>query len=264
MLTLDETIDPRTGRARHNYRFDGKLAPSVTTITRVLDKPALYGWYARTVAEAAAASPSLFDDLSRMGKEMMVAALTAAPDAARNKAADRGTEVHAWGQQLVHGEPVDPPDELRDHVEGYARWLDEFEPVPMYTEALIGNRAAWFVGKFDLLATIAGSTWLLDIKTGSIWPEVAVQLGGYAAAEIVCDPSGLELPMPAVDHIGVVAVTDHGTQLFEPCPVDLAVQWFLDVRAVYTGVRERSRKAFGVRLETPVTLAQIQDQGALF
>jgi len=60
---------------------------------------------------------------------------------------------------------------------------------------------------------IGDTRWLLDWKTSKgVYGETALQTAAYAGAEFY-DDDGVETPLPEVDRIGVVHITEAGTQM---------------------------------------------------
>lgn len=218
---------------RHLYRLDGKPVMGVTTLlSKGLPKPALVRWSANTVAAYVADNPDAVDQLRAMGREPMYAALKGIPWSERDKAAARGTEVHAFGEQVVHGTEVEVPEHIAGHVEGYVKFLDEHKVSPVLTEKMVANRQHWYAGTFDLVADIGGVRWLLDIKTSKgVYGETGLQLAAYRNAEFWQDDDGNEQPMPEVERLGVLHVREDGTTLIpfesgpKPFQVFLHVAW---------------------------------------
>lgn len=199
----------------HRYWLDGKPIPGVTTLLgKGLPKPALPYWAAKCVAEFVVDEPEQVEQLRSLGRGPAVAALKAIPWQARDEAAVRGTAVHEIAEHVVHGQEVDVPDHLIAHVEGYARWLDEFGVEPVLTERQVAHRQLWYAGTFDLIATIRGVTWGLDLKTSKgVYGSTALQVAAYMGAEFYVTADGEEKPLPHVDRLGVVHITEAGTQL---------------------------------------------------
>ena len=198
----------------HRYWLDGKPIPGVTTlIGKGLPKPAIPYWAAKSVAEFVVDNPEQTDQIRSLGRGPAVAALKAIPWQARDEAAVRGTDVHKLAEELIHGREVEVPEHLAAHVEGYARWLDEFQVEPILTERPVANRTLWYAGTFDAIVVIDGVRWLLDWKTSKgVYGETALQTAAYAGAEFY-DDDGVETPLPEVDRIGVVHITEAGTQM---------------------------------------------------
>jgi hypothetical protein len=202
----------------HQYRLDGKHIPGVTTlIGKGLPKDALVYWSAKAVAEYVADNEDGVTQLRAMGRGPMVNALKGVPWESRDKAAVKGTDVHALAEQVVHGAEVEVPPDLVDHVTGYATWLDEFDVTPVLTERSCANRTLFYAGRFDLIADIAGTRWMLDVKTGGVYADAALQLDAYRNTEFYVqdDDPDTELPLPEhVERLGVIHVTDAGTTLY--------------------------------------------------
>lgn len=200
----------------HRYWLDGKPVSGVTTIIgKAIPKPAIPYWAAKTVAEYVVQNPDGVRQLWEMGEGPAVAALKGIPWQKRDEAAVRGTDVHALADQIINGQAVEVPDHLLAHVEGYVAWLDAFHVEPILTERPVGNRTLWYAGTLDAIVKIDGVTWLLDWKTSkSVYGETALQTAAYANAEFH-GLAGDEHPLPEVERIGVVHVTEHGSSLYD-------------------------------------------------
>jgi hypothetical protein len=237
----------------HRYWLDGQEVKSVTTVLNsAVAKPALKWWAAKVVAEYIVDHPDTLAGLiAEDGRESVIGMLTGAVKDVERTAKARGTDVHRLAEQVVHGEPVVVPGPIRGHVDGYARWLDRVEFVPELVERPVGNRAHWYAGRFDVLGTIGGERWLLDIKTGSgIYAETVCQVAAYARAEFWSGDDEVEHPMPVVDRIGAIHVTDHSTELFDLGDVDEGFAVFTHLQAVY-----RSWPDLDARTRVPVVIA---------
>lgn len=202
----------------HQYRMDKKPVKGVTTLLgKGLPKEGLMYWSAKTVAEYVADDPAGVEALRGLGRGPMVNALKGIPWQKRDDAAVRGTDVHAIAEQIVHGTEVDVPEHLLAHVNGYAEFLDAFRVVPVLTERSVGNRAHWYAGRFDLIADMGGTRWLLDVKTSkSVYGSIALQCAAYANAEFYVDDDDpdTEHPLPeGIERYGVLHVTEYGTEL---------------------------------------------------
>lgn len=203
----------------HRYLLDGKKVTGVTTIlSGGIPKPALAPWAARTVAEWVTDNEADLEALRRMGREPMVQALKNVPWQKRDEAAIRGTDVHAIAEKLIHGESVEVPAHLVAHVEGYAKLLDDFNIVPILTERSVANRKLFYAGRFDAIVKLNGCTYLLDWKTSKgVYGETSLQTAAYASAEFYVndDDPDTEYPMPHIDRIGVVHITEAGSTLHD-------------------------------------------------
>jgi hypothetical protein len=209
-VTVTKRIDIGRG---HWYKLDGEKVDGVTTvISNGIPKPALMPWAAREVATYAADNLELLEQLDR---DARIDLLKCAHYRDRDKAARRGTEVHALAERLIKDEEVDVPDELVGHVDSYLKFLDEFNPKPVLVEAVVGNRTHKWMGTIDLYCEMRDELWLLDIKTtrSGIYGEVALQLAAYANAEFYIAADGTETPMPFVERCGAIWVRADGYDL---------------------------------------------------
>jgi len=211
---------------QHTYYFNGAGPwPGVTTITRVLDAPALTNWKLGEVARSAIEhAERLIEDREAGKTDAAVKYLTTLSTTAM----DRGSRIHQAIESILLRQPVeiDPRDEPA--VAGARAWLNqqarEHQLVPLKVEAFLINETLGYGGTLDLIASIDGVTWLLDWKTGKsvAWPTGEVyedhrlQLAAYANAEFVALPGDPErYPLPLIERYGIVHVTDGGTRLYE-------------------------------------------------
>jgi hypothetical protein len=214
----------RKETAKGHYYVDanGHRIPGVTTILGDgVPKPALINWAASATAEAAV---DRWDELSDLSPSERLKALNGARYEKTDKAKKRGTEVHRYAERLVKGEEVAGiPDELRGHVEAYARFLDQFDVDPILVEATVVSYRYGYAGTLDLIAELTDGqgqrrTLLLDVKTNEkgIFGETALQLAAYRYAEFYLDDDGKEQQMLAVDGCGAILVNSESAQLI-PC-----------------------------------------------
>lgn len=208
-----------TAKGHHYKDADGHRIPGVTTILGDgVPKPALINWAASATAEYAV---DHFAELAEMTPAQQLKTLQGARYAVSDKAKKRGTEVHGYGERLVKGEAVTGiPDELRGHVEAYARFLDRFEVTPILVEVSVVNYSIGYAGTLDLICELTDETGqrrtlLLDLKTNEkgIFGETALQLAAYRYAEKYLDATGSEHDMPAVDGCGAIHITADDAQL---------------------------------------------------
>jgi len=237
------TFSPKS----HRYRLDGLDVPSVTGLIKGgIPAPALVSWAARTVAEYVADNPSDVEQLRAMGREPMVAALKSVPNAKRDAAALKGTDIHALAERFASGEDPDVPAEYLPHVQGYADFLDRFDVRPVLTECSVAHRKHWYAGRFDLVADIGLDRWMLDAKTGSgIYAEAAIQTDAYRNAEfyVTDDDPDTEHPMPeGITRLGALHITEAGTTLI---PLRSDGEPFRDfLHAAYIAKRDKQRKGY--------------------
>ncbi len=233
----------------HRYTLDGRPIPSVTTLIKAgMPTPALTQWAARSVAEWVADNDVKVEQLRGLSRAAMVAELKQVPWTARDRAAVRGTDVHALAERLVKGEEVDVPDHLDGYVESYVRWLDEWDPHPVLVEAFVFSRKHWYAGRLDLVADIRGERWLLDVKTAAgVYPDNALQLAAYRGAEFYQDSDGsppylAHDAVPEGTRLGVIHVRPDGADLV---PLDSSQEPWRDwLHCAWLAKREKQRKGY--------------------
>jgi hypothetical protein len=247
----------------HRYWLDGKPIPGVTTIiNKGWAKPFLAPWAARTVAEFVADNEDQIAALRQMGRGPMIAALKGVPWQKRDEAAVRGTDVHTIAEQVIHGEAVDVPPHLADHVEGYVRWLDAFDVRPILTEFRVANRQWWYAGTGDAIVTIGDTRWLLDWKTSAdVYGETAMQTAAYRNGEFWVADDGTEQPVPEVDRLGVVHITQGGTRLHPFRDPDAAWKDFLHTQW-NANARDRMDAQLLEPIEPPAQLTLVEGGAA--
>lgn len=207
MLTFDET--------RHRYTVDGQKIPSVTTILGVINKPGLPYWAAKLVAEEAVNHHSHWGARIDSGEHVdsIVSDLKRTPWTERDKAANRGTRIHAVLEAAATGDPTSCPPDLLPMAEHAINLLDNENIEPTYTEARLYNREHWYAGTADLIATIGNETWLLDWKSSrSLHDTYIMQLEAYAHADTIITDED-ESPMPMIDRLGIIHISDTGATL---------------------------------------------------
>ena len=210
---------------RHLYYFNGAGPwPGVTTITDVLDKPALTKWHRTQVAEAAVAhAERLVADHAAGNDEAAVAFLLAARNEGTNSR-ERGSRIHQSLEAVLRREPpaLDPRDVPA--IEGARTWLNEAKVKPLEVEAFLIHKTLGYGGTCDLIAEMDGETWILDWKSsksvawpdGRVYDEMRLQLAAYARAEFIGRVGDANrYQVPAIERYGVVHVTDGGTRLYE-------------------------------------------------
>lgn len=183
----------------------GELLPSVTNCIDVLAKPWLGAWAAKMVAGYAFDNRQALMGMS--DREAAVDYLKGAPYRKRNAAAGLGDVIHSYVEATLTDQPLPEITEAHEpYLEGFRRFLAEFNPDFRIIEGTVFNHAEGYSGSFDFMAGIGDLLILGDWKSGSgIFDEVALQLAALRFADSVWDPAtGDLLPMPPVD--GCIAV----------------------------------------------------------
>lgn len=259
----------------HRYRLDGKHVSGVTTILGGgIPKPALIRWAPAVVANWVA-NPENKGELTSLlagDPDTAVRYLKGLPNRERDEAAERGTEVHDLAEKLILTGEVDAPEDLAGFIEGYLDFLDRWQITPVMAEQIIGNRAHWYSGKFDLIATSPyladGKPVMIDLKTSKgVYGETALQCAAYSRAEFWMDGEK-EQPFPELAATFVAHVTPMdregvnaryegkplGTSLYQlagsPEQIDEQFSMFLHAKAIFDGTKARDR-IIGEPLQVP-------------
>lgn len=203
-----------TAKGHHYVDSHGRRVPGVTTITGALPKDALINWAANATAGY---TIDHWDTLAALAPSERLKKLQGARYEDKDRAANRGTEVHKLAEQLITGAEVDIPEELAGHAESYVHFLDEFNPQPILIEGVVFSHKHGYAGTLDLIADFPtlGKRLLCDVKTNrsGIFGETAIQLAGYRYAETYLDADGVEQPMIEVDDCAAIHVRADGFDL---------------------------------------------------
>ena len=151
---------------------------SVTTILKIIDKPALLHWTAREVYYAMAKDPSLSLKEAR-----------SAPYRQSKKSMTRGSLVHAIAEEWTDDQRSVNVENLPEDIRGYARALDKWgkdvQPFMVENEKTVVSKKYGYAGTLDALAKIDGELVILDYKTnkkGAVYDEAHIQIAAYQQA----------------------------------------------------------------------------------
>lgn len=214
----------------HWYKLDGDKVDGVTKILGDgVPKPALVNWAGNITASYAVDN---WADLSEKKPSERLEILKKSRWAERDEAANKGTLVHGFAERIARGEEVDVPDYLIGHVDSYIAFLDDFDPTIELLEVTVVSRRYRYMGTLDMICTIDGDRWLIDIKTSrsGIFKETALQLAAYGHAESYIGPDNEEHPMPQVDRYAGLWVRSDGYDLIPTDSGDLTFRQFLYIQ----------------------------------
>ncbi|ATG54797.1 hypothetical protein CFK41_08485 [Brachybacterium ginsengisoli] len=248
MTTPSLSADTPRGRM---YRLepDGPLMyPSITTVSGMRAKDFLQGWYATMASKRALEMYSWLDrnpqraaaEISRVtrdrwGTQKRIAA--AAPEYTRS-AADFGTLVHAacedWGtsgtrpdaeaigaiveqmraEQGAFAEEKDPAALLARaavRLDGYARFLDDYQPEFLEVEQTVVNHTVGYAGTTDAIVKIGNTVLSADIKTSKkVRGDYALQGVAVCRAELLLDNDGTTREMPDLTGAFIIHLPEAG------------------------------------------------------
>ena len=189
-MTTPALAENVKGKGRHYKGTDGILVPSVTNVIGILDKPALPRWSAKLVAERAM---QMKHSLGNMEDGDIVDMLKSAPWSRSQRAADRGTDIHAYLEARLNGLA---PEELSDDAEPYRAAADDwFDYIgasleDVQTEVTMFHPA--YAGTTDVIAKQDDGWVILDFKTSkAIYDEAALQLSALSGCFTLADGSAV-------------------------------------------------------------------------
>ena len=203
--------------SKHWYAYNGQTYPTVTTLLKTLNKPALVGWAAKAVAEYAAKNALTVAAIAEEDEAAAVDLLKGAPWRERDKAASLGARVHA-----IAASGGIPSEDEAPYVDQWRKFLEDTGADVIAQEQIVVNTVVGYGGTADLiLKTRQGEHVLLDIKTGKtvadgngvVYPEIRLQLNAYAAADV-------GLPV-TIDRAAVLHIQRDGYDV-HPVALDLA------------------------------------------
>lgn len=173
------------GRIKHAYYWLEKdyFVPGVTSILRILDKPALLPWAAGKASEYVRKNMPENPTKAQI-KEVCEKAKTEW-QRLRDEAGDIGTEVHAVAEALFQGRPIKLPEneQAQNGVKALQAWIKANDIRPIDTELIVFSRECFVAGTMDMLASVNGKLSQVDFKTGSgIYKEHLFQTGIYRRA----------------------------------------------------------------------------------
>ena len=219
---------------------------SVTTVlSNGVPAPALKKWGENQVAEWAVANLTEWKDLPN---DEALKLLKNAPYNTLTKAGNRGTDIHEIAERVVGGLDL---KSFEGQVHGkFARYikdfLDDFKVEVISFERTVINFEYLYAGSYDLLCKIDGRTVLVDWKTSkSVYGKFGVQLAAYAKADLeIVD--GVAVPMPQVDELAVVHLTEDGYKFIPVVtPIDDLFNLFTKIRSVAEFTVAGERKILG-------------------
>jgi hypothetical protein len=122
-----------------------------------------------------------------MGEADAVQVLKGSPWRKSGRAAERGTDIHAYLESRINGlEPEPLSGEALVFKSAADAWFDYYAPEAIETELTVFGPD--YAGTGDLWCNVGDEVWLLDFKTSkAIYPEAALQLAALWAATLTAD-----------------------------------------------------------------------------
>jgi len=170
---------------RHRYTWEGKEIKSVTTVLKVINKPALINW-------ASGCAVDFISEQIKPGESYDELELSAMWQGARKAhwqkkvdAGDLGTFLHKWVESYIKGEKPGKPvnEQLQESVLKFLIWVKKHNVKFLLSEQVIFSKKYMYCGTTDFICTIDGKMYIGDLKTSSgIYPEMWIQTSAYRHA----------------------------------------------------------------------------------
>jgi hypothetical protein len=235
---------------RHIYTANGKYAPSATGIIGVMAKVGLESgnWAAKAATKYLYIQYCL-QELATDSHHWKLA--ETAHKMKKDKAADVGTRVHKFAQQVMDGEedlqfPSDPQG--RAGATAFLNWYHQNKVQAHATERMVYSRNYHYAGTTDFVGVVNGERCILDFKTSNHFatPYLAMrlQLKAYAAAieeELGCDQITT----------GWIVRLDKESGLPDPHRVELTDdhgELFFGIRAIYDLYKRLDKEIYSEQL----------------
>lgn len=163
------------------------LFPSVTSILKILNKPALQDWITRQAVMAVVTAPDAPGE-ALDAKITRILEIDRQQNEEATIAADLGTQIHSALEKFFDGQEIIDMG-IKPWIMPAAQAVLAKYGKPIATERILVGDG--YAGKTDLLLEAPECYWLLDFKStkklpdpmkGGAWMEHRLQLSAYAAA----------------------------------------------------------------------------------
>jgi hypothetical protein len=198
-LLYDGRIELKFHGGWHRYTVDGKIVPSVSSITDTLHSPALTNWAASVGAEwfrdNVFSHGRLIEAQGGRGillDELHIKAIYMGIKGARRERAEAtiGTIAHEYAEQDIRyraglGPPPQEPinDLVASAVDAYKKFQKDHEIVHEHVERKLYSEASVYAGTTDFVGTIDGERCIADWKTSrGVYDTHFLQLAAYRRA----------------------------------------------------------------------------------
>ena len=168
------------------YELNGVEYPSVTTVTGILDKPALIQWAANCAVDYVAGNLDRLKSDNVHEGEAVLEEARSAHRTVKDEAAGNGTKVHKAIELYIHGQDYSEildNEESQTGFKAFLSWEEKNHVIWLETECAVYSINHGYAGRFDAIAMVNGHRYLIDFKTSKgIYDEMKYQLCAYRQA----------------------------------------------------------------------------------
>lgn len=159
------------------------LFPSVTSVLSELAKPGLDAWKRQEAILAALTLPRMPGESEQDFSARVVRDM----DATGSKAAETGTMIHEWAENVINDKTLPAPEGYEAVCAMLRCWIDENLGEGIAEESMV-NTEYGYAGRKDFSGIICGEYGIMDFKTQNVkpgkrptfYPEHCYQLAAYA------------------------------------------------------------------------------------
>lgn len=203
MITKDklynEEIELVFDSVKHTYEANGKIVFGVTSITGILDKPALLWWVNKVDVEYLEKELKMGMVIDELVKSKLLTGIKGLFRKRSGEAADIGTMVHKYLEEYINagiaGNPLPPMphnEHIRKAIEAFLVWCKENKVKFVSAERKIYSKKHKYAGTLDALGHVNGKLSIIDFKTSKgIYDDMFVQTSAYAKA--VSEEDGVDI-----------------------------------------------------------------------
>ena len=235
-----------TARGRQYINpITGESYPSVTTVLGQVGKGEALKWWA--AAETAKYAVNMKETWLHLDNDAAIDLLKREPLRSLNRAADRGTDVHAIADHYARTGQKPTLDVHSGYVEALLRFFREQQPLPVLVESTVYGSLG-YAGSFDMvcrLPALDDKLIILDYKTSkAIYNDTSAQLAAYAHAEHYLTDDDQLVPMPKIEGGVVVRFGADGEYEIKVADLDAGWELFKAAHAVYNALSLDLMKGF--------------------
>jgi hypothetical protein len=200
---------------KHVYRVNDIIVPSVTGITKVIDKSGPLMWWGIGCAldyVEENMGPAFYENVwdDEVARKQFLHDAHRAHFRASKKAMDIGTMAHEWIEKFLEGDeqPMPKNKQLRSTITSWLRWADDNRLTAYETEFKCYSREYGYAGTCDYDGMVGSERCIVDWKTGkAVYPEHRFQTVAYL------DAREEELGEPDYDARWVVVLPKDGGEI---------------------------------------------------
>jgi len=170
---------------KHLYTANGKIVEGVTSITGIINKPALIYWAVNQCVDYLARVIKPGKEYDEIEIQSMLADAKYAHRKKSTEAANIGTLVHdaieTWIKTGKKTELIN--EKARGAFDLFLKWVKEENVKFLESERKVCSKKWGYAGTLDFICTIGEKRFIGDTKTSTgIWGEYWLQISGYQQA----------------------------------------------------------------------------------